>query len=173
MKIIFYKKIGIGPKKPIQLAPPSTGHNACPICGIQLSADELEQHFSTELGRLAKPNMYNERQEIRRTLSMELHAVQSSLQSRTSRWEVSTNSFTNDMIKCHQHMFSVSSPTADISTNSRESSRTPPGQIAKKEIRRGGLREYDLSIMSSLPWTIAANAGGDCTAYRGVCAKGR
>lgn len=80
---------GIGPKKPMQITSQSaTGHNSCPICGIQLSPDELEQHFSTELGRLAKPNMYNERQEMRRTLSMELHAVQSSLQSRTSRWEV-------------------------------------------------------------------------------------
>lgn len=68
---------------------PATGHNSCPICGIQLSPDELESHFSAELGRLAKPNMYSERQEIRRTLSMELHAVQSSMQSRSSRWEVS------------------------------------------------------------------------------------
>jgi len=68
--------------------PSATGHNSCPICGIQLSLDELDQHYSSELQRLAKPNMYNERQEIRRTLSMELHAVQSSLQSRTSRWEV-------------------------------------------------------------------------------------
>jgi hypothetical protein len=78
----------------MQIAAPATGHNnSCPICGIQLAPDELEQHFSTELGRLAKPNMYNERQEMRRTLSMELHAVQSSLQSRTSRWEVSENYF--------------------------------------------------------------------------------
>ncbi|CRL05102.1 CLUMA_CG017988, isoform A [Clunio marinus] len=78
----------IGPKKPLHVgATSATGHNSCPICGIQLSPDELESHFSAELGRLAKPNMYNERQEIRRTLSMELHAVQSSLQSRSSRWE--------------------------------------------------------------------------------------
>ncbi|CAG9806725.1 unnamed protein product [Chironomus riparius] len=78
----------IGPKKPMQINTQSaTGHNSCPICGIQLSLDELDQHYSSELQRLAKPNMYNERQEIRRTLSMELHAVQGSLQSRTSRWE--------------------------------------------------------------------------------------
>jgi DNA repair exonuclease SbcCD ATPase subunit len=86
---IFHLITGIGPKKPLQIgAPSATGHNACPICGIQLSPEELESHFSTELARLAKANMYNERQEIRRTLSMELHAVQSSMQSRTSRWEV-------------------------------------------------------------------------------------
>jgi DNA repair exonuclease SbcCD ATPase subunit len=84
--------LGIGPKKPIQLAAASgasaTGHT-CPICGLQIALEELESHFSTELARIAKPNMYNERQELRRTLSMELHAVQSTLQSRTSRWEVS------------------------------------------------------------------------------------
>lgn len=80
---------GIGPpKKPIQTP---SGHNSCPICGIQLSSDELEQHFSAELGRLAKPNLYNERQEIRRTLGMEMHAVQNSMQSRNSRWEVSVD----------------------------------------------------------------------------------
>lgn len=86
---------GIGPKKPIHVGGASaTGHNSCPICGIQLSPDELESHFSAELGRLAKPNMYSERQEIRRTLSMELHAVQNSMQSRSSRWEVSRASLT-------------------------------------------------------------------------------
>lgn len=88
--MIFFRSVlfntGIGPpKKPIGT---TNAHNACPVCGIQLSQDELEQHFTAELGRLAKPNMYNERQEIRRTLSMEMHAVQNSLQSRNSRWEV-------------------------------------------------------------------------------------
>ncbi|CAO1436622.1 unnamed protein product [Diamesa hyperborea] len=78
-----FRRIG-PPKKPIQTP---SGHNSCPICGIQLSSDELEQHFSAELGRLAKPNLYNERQEIRRTLGMEMHAVQNSMQSRNSRWE--------------------------------------------------------------------------------------
>jgi hypothetical protein len=33
--------------------------------------------------------MFNERQEIRRTLGLEVHTIQNSLQGRTSRWEVS------------------------------------------------------------------------------------
>lgn len=89
---LIFHQLGIGPKKPIQIAGTSaTGHtgHTCPICGVQIAIEELESHFSTELSRIAKSNMYNERQELRRTLSMELHAVQSTLQSRTSRWEVS------------------------------------------------------------------------------------
>lgn len=79
---------GIGPKKPLHGVTSATGLNCCPVCGVQIPAEELESHFSAELGRIAKSNMYNERQEIRRTLSMEIHAVQSTLQSRSSRWEV-------------------------------------------------------------------------------------
>lgn len=82
---------GIGPKKPIHGITSATGHNCCPVCGAQIPAEELESHFSAELNRIAKSNMYNERQEIRRTLSMEIHAVQSTLQSRSSRWEVRIN----------------------------------------------------------------------------------
>jgi hypothetical protein len=131
---LFSHLSGIGPKKPIQIAASgasATGHT-CPICGIQLSLEELESHFSTELGRLAKPNMYNERQELRRTLSMELHAVQSSLQSRTSRWEVRVCAF-----DCVWLKFSNFVCNLDFPTHPSQSARTSEGKIAQEKIRRG------------------------------------
>lgn len=166
----FSLRSGIGPKKPIHMGPTSaTGHNSCPICGIQLSPEELESHFSAELGRLAKPNMYSERQEIRRTLSMELHAVQSSMQSRSSRWEVRTTRTLRliDSICWQLNCY------ADISTNTSEPSRSVARQAAKTKIRGGSVRQHDMSELSRLSWTSAADAGRNRATYRRVRSKGK
>lgn len=87
---------GIGPPKKttfIGTPPP----NSCPVCGIQLSQNDLETHFSAELGRIAKPSSYNERQELRRTLGVEMH-VQNNFQGRNSRWEVRV--FISYLVRC-------------------------------------------------------------------------
>jgi E3 ubiquitin-protein ligase RNF220 len=61
--------------------------NFCPICGQHLTSSDLENHFSTELTRLAKFHSYSQRHELRRSFSSEMHALQNSLQGRNNRWE--------------------------------------------------------------------------------------
>ncbi|XP_062558993.1 protein Teyrha-meyrha isoform X1 [Armigeres subalbatus] len=76
------------PKKTFVGTPPP---NSCPICGIQLAPSDLETHFSAELTRLTKMSSAAERLELRRTLSVDMHAMQNTLQGRTSRWETFKN----------------------------------------------------------------------------------
>ncbi|GAB0096095.1 hypothetical protein DMENIID0001_115570 [Sergentomyia squamirostris] len=59
---------GVPPKKPMGTPPPLP--NSCPICGIQLSSNELETHFLTELDRLYKLSTPAERQRLRATFSL-------------------------------------------------------------------------------------------------------
>ncbi|XP_055624560.1 uncharacterized protein LOC129767560 isoform X2 [Toxorhynchites rutilus septentrionalis] len=82
-----FRRIG-PPKKSFVGTPPP---NSCPICGIQLAPSDLETHFSAELGRLTKMSSAAERLELRRTLSVDMHAMQNTLQGRTSRWETFKN----------------------------------------------------------------------------------
>ncbi|XP_058831746.1 protein Teyrha-meyrha isoform X2 [Topomyia yanbarensis] len=84
-----FTKQGIGPPKKSFVGTPPP--NSCPICGIQLAPSDLETHFSAELTRLSKMSSAAERLELRRTLGVDMHAMQSTLQGRTSRWETFKN----------------------------------------------------------------------------------
>ncbi|KXJ73082.1 hypothetical protein RP20_CCG016356 [Aedes albopictus] len=84
-----YPLAGIGPPKKAFVGTPPP--NSCPICGIQLAPSDLETHFSAELTRLTKMSSAAERLELRRTLSVDMHAMQNTLQGRTSRWETFKN----------------------------------------------------------------------------------
>lgn len=95
IEVCYFYFSGVGPKKPVIGTPsPTIQHGPmCPVCATQIPQSELESHYAAELNRLAKPNSFIERQELRRTLSMEMHAVQNSYQGRTSRWEVGRYSY--------------------------------------------------------------------------------
>lgn len=63
--------------------------------------------------------------------------------------------------------------SSDLSTNTSQSSRPLTWQAAKTKVRGGGIREHDVSVVSRMSRSSAADAGRDCTTYRGVRAKGK
>lgn len=78
---------GMGMKKPTLGTPPP---NSCPVCGIQLSSNELETHFLAELDRLYKLSSVPERQRIRASFNLNpaMHQNNGMMQGPDSRWEV-------------------------------------------------------------------------------------
>lgn len=81
--------LGVGLKKPtIGNTPPPNG---CPVCGVQLTSNELETHFLAELDRLYKLSSGIERQRIRASLNLSVGLHQNNgmmQQGPDSRWEV-------------------------------------------------------------------------------------
>lgn len=65
--------------------------NSCPVCGIHLSANELETHFLAELDRLYKLSSGPERQRIRNSFNLApgIHPSNGMMQTPDNRWEVS------------------------------------------------------------------------------------
>lgn len=55
-------------KKPLNLGTPPP--NTCPVCGIQLSPNELETHFHTELDRLYKLSSGADRHRMRTSFNI-------------------------------------------------------------------------------------------------------
>ncbi|XP_055705134.1 protein Teyrha-meyrha isoform X3 [Phlebotomus papatasi] len=68
-KRYFQQGIGGVPKKTPSIGTPPLP-NSCPVCGIQLTSNELETHFLTELDRLYKLSTPAERQRLRATFSL-------------------------------------------------------------------------------------------------------
>uniref|UniRef100_A0A1B0CRQ0 Putative e3 ubiquitin-protein ligase n=1 Tax=Lutzomyia longipalpis TaxID=7200 RepID=A0A1B0CRQ0_LUTLO len=60
---------GVAAKKTPSMGTPPLP-NSCPVCGVQLSPNELETHFLTELDRLYKLSTPAERQRLRATFSL-------------------------------------------------------------------------------------------------------
>lgn len=65
--------------------------NSCPVCGVHLSANELETHFLAELDRLYKLSSGSERQRIRNSFNLApgIHPNNGLIQTPDNRWEVS------------------------------------------------------------------------------------
>lgn len=116
---------GIGPPKKTFVGTPPP--NSCPICGIQLAPSDLETHFSAELSRLAKMTSPAERLELRRTLSVDMHAMQSTLQGRTSRWEVSCLNHLDSDFKIAFFIKFVNFPCHPCVTDVQEYPQQAPG----------------------------------------------
>lgn len=65
--------------------------NTCPVCGIQLTTNELEAHFLTELDRLYKLSSGTDRQRLRTNFNINTlaHANNGVIQQGPDgRWEV-------------------------------------------------------------------------------------
>lgn len=84
--ICFVLILGIKKTSTIRTPPP----NACPVCGIQLAANELETHFLAELDRLYKLSSGPERQRIRASFNLNpgIHSSNGMMQGPDNRWEV-------------------------------------------------------------------------------------
>lgn len=118
-------------KKPNLGTPPP---NSCPVCGIQLSSNELETHFLAELDRLYKLSSGPERQRIRTSFNLNpaMHPNNGMMQGPDSRWEVSISlpcliqrSF-GDVLNCNVQWL-----IADISTYPNKSARAFKGENSK------------------------------------------